>query len=144
MGAVFRYLAEDAKVGQPEIQLGIIPGAGGTQRLPRLVGFSVGKELVYSGRHVAADEALELGLADKVFPTDDLMTAALADAAEYAKGPTVALAVAKRAINEGWGKPIDEALAIEADAFGDCFNTDDAKEGVAAFLEKRKAEFTGR
>ena len=80
MGADFRYLAEDAKVGQPEIRLGIIPGAGGTQRLPRLVGFSRGKELVYSGRHVPADEALAMGLADKVFPADELLEAAIADA----------------------------------------------------------------
>ena len=144
MAADFRYLADDAKVGQPEILLGIIPGAGGTQRLPRLVGFAVGKELVYSGRHVAADEALELGLADKVFPSDDLLDAALANAAEYARGPTIALAAAKRAINEGWGRAIDDALVVEAEAFSDCFNTDDAKEGVAAFLDKRKAEFTGR
>ena len=144
LGADFRYLADDAKVGQPEILLGIIPGAGGTQRLGRLVGFSVGKELVYSGRHVPADEAHELGLADKVFPSDDLMAAAVEAAADYASGPSLALAAAKRAINEGWGNPIDEALAVEAEAFADCFNTDDAKEGVAAFLEKRQAEFTGR
>lgn len=143
MGADFRYLAEDAKVGQPEIQLGIIPGAGGTQRLPRLVGFSRGKELVYSGRHVPADEAMAMGLADDVFPADELLEAAMRDAAIYAEGPTRALAAAKRAINEGWGRPIDEALAIEADAFGDCFDTNDAREGVAAFLEKRKASFTG-
>ena len=143
MAADFRYLAEDAKVGQPEINLGLIPGAGGTQRLPRLVGFSKGKEIVYSGRHVAAAEALEIGLADKVFTADELMEAALADAAEFANGPTVALGVAKRAINEGWGRSIDDALKVEADAFTDCFSTDDAKEGVAAFLEKRKAEFTG-
>ena len=144
MGADFRYLADDAKVGQPEIQLGIIPGAGGTQRLPRLVGFSRGKELVYSGRHVGAEEALQIGLADKVFSSAELMDAAMADAVEFAAGPTVALAAAKRAINEGWGKHIDEALAVEAAAFSACFGSDDAKEGVAAFLEKRKAAFTGR
>ena len=144
MAADFRYLADDAKVGQPEILLGIIPGAGGTQRLPRLVGFSVGKELVYSGRHVPADEALAIGLGDKVFPGDELLDAAIADAARFASGPTVALAAAKRAINEGWGKPIDDALAVEAAAFAVCFDTDDAREGVAAFLEKRTAEFTGR
>lgn len=143
MGADFRYLAEDAKVGQPEIQLGIIPGAGGTQRLPRLVGFARGKELVYSGRHVPADEALAMGLADAVYPADELLDEALAAAAIYAAGPTKALAAAKRAINEGWGRPIDEALAIEADAFGECFDTADAREGVAAFLEKRKATFSG-
>lgn len=144
MCADFRYLADDAKVGQPEVLLGLIPGAGGTQRLPRLVGFSRGKDLVYSGRQVAAEEALTMGLADKVLPADQLMDVALADAAQYAAGPSLALRSAKRAINEGWGRPIDDALAIEAEAFGECFSTDDAKEGVAAFLEKRKAVFTGR
>ena len=143
MGADFRYLAEDAKVGQPEIRLGIIPGAGGTQRLPRLVGFNRGKELVYSGRHVPAEEALAMGLADKVFPADKLLEAAVADAAQFASGPTAALGAAKRAVNEGWGKPIDEALRVEADAFRECFYTKDAKEGVSAFLEKRRAEFVG-
>ena len=143
MGADFRYLAEDAKVGQPEILLGIIPGAGGTRRLLRLVGFNRGRELIYSGRHVGAEEALAIGLADKVFPTDQLLEAAMSDAATYAAGPTVALAMAKRSINEGWGRPIDEALAVEAEAFDEAFASDDAKEGVTAFLEKRKARFTG-
>ena len=143
MGADFRYLAEDAKVGQPEVLLGIIPGAGGTQRLPRLVGFNRGRELIYSGRHVAADEALAIGLADKVFPPDELFDAAMADAARYAAGPSVALGMAKRAINEGWGRPIDEGLAVEAEAFGEAFAGDDAREGVSAFLEKRKARFGG-
>ena len=143
MAADFRYLAEDAKVGQPEIRLGLIPGAGGTQRLPRLVGFSTGKEIVYSGRHVPADEALAIGLADKVVSAEDLMHVAMADATEYARGPTIALGVAKRAINEGWGKPIDDALRVEAEAFRECFSTDDAKEGVSAFFDKRKAEFSG-
>ena len=143
MGADFRYLSEDAKVGQPEILLGIIPGAGGTRRLLRLVGFNRGKELVYSGRHVAAGEALDIGLADKVFPADELLEAALADAATYAAGPTAALGMAKRSINEGWGRPIDEALAIEEEAFYEAFASDDAREGVTAFLEKRKPRFGG-
>lgn len=143
MGADFRYLAEDAKVGQPEIRLGIIPGAGGTQRLPRLVGINRARELVYSGRHIGADEALAIGLADKVFPAEELQAAALADAAAYAEGPTVALAMAKRALNRGWGRPIDEALAVEAAAFDEAFACDDAREGVSAFLEKRKARFSG-
>ncbi len=144
MGADFRYLAEDAQVGQPEIKLGIIPGAGGTQRLPRLVGFNRAKEIVMSGRFVDAEEAERIGLADKVFPSGELLAAAIADAAQWAQGPTVALAAAKRAVNEGWGKPIDEAMAVEAEAFAGCFWTDDAKEGVAAFIEKREASFQGR
>lgn len=143
MGADFRYLAEEAKVGQPEIRLGIIPGAGGTQRLGRLVGFNRAKEMIYSGRHVDAQEALAVGLADKVFPADELLEAAMADAARYASGSVPALGLAKRAINEGWGRPIDEGLALEAEAFHEAFAGDDAKEGVAAFLEKRPARFGG-
>ncbi len=143
MGADFRYLAEDARVGQPEVKLGIIPGAGGTQRLPRLVGMGRARELVYSGRQIDAAEALEIGLADKVFPADQLLEAALADAAVYAAGPSVAIGVAKKAINEGWGLPIDQALAVEAEAFDEAFASDDAREGVSAFLEKRRAQFGG-
>lgn len=143
MGADFRYLAEDAKVGQPEIRLGIIPGAGGTQRLGRLVGFNRAKELIYSGRHIGAREALAVGLADKVFPADELLEAAMADAARYASGSASALGMAKRAVNEGWGRPIDEGLAVEAEAFLEAFAADDAKEGVAAFLEKRPPRFGG-
>ncbi|MDP8958015.1 MAG: enoyl-CoA hydratase-related protein [Actinomycetota bacterium] len=143
MGADFRYLAEDARMGQPEIKLGIIPGAGGTQRLPRLVGFSRAKEMIYSGRHVESQEALEIGLADKVLPPERLLEAALDAAAAFAGGPTVALAAAKRAINEGWGRPIDEGLEVEAGAFAEAFRTEDARAGVAAFLEKREPEFKG-
>lgn len=144
MGCDFRYLAEDAQVGQPEIKLGIIPGAGGTQRLARIVGIQKAKDLVYTGRFVGAEEALALTLADRVFPADQLLERALADAAEWAKGPTKAIAAAKRAINRGIGKPLKKALEIEAAAFNDCFWTDDAKAGVAAFIAKRAAEFQGR
>lgn len=143
MSADFRYLADDAQVGQPEIKLGIIPGAGGTQRLPRLVGFNTAKELNYSGRFVGAEEALAIGLADKVVGSDELLATALEDAAEWATKATLGIAAAKKAMNEGWGKPIDEALQVEADAFTECFNTNDAREGVAAFLEKRDATFSG-
>ncbi len=144
MGADFIYMAEDAQVGQPEIKLGIIPGAGGTQRLPRLVGFARAKELNYTGRFVGAEEALAIGLATKVAPADELLDVATADAARFAQGPTVALGAAKQAMNEGWGRPIDDAMAAEAEAFATCFATDDAKEGVAAFLAKREADFSGR
>ncbi len=144
MGADFIYLADDAQVGQPEIKLGIIPGAGGTQRLPRLVGFAKAKELNYSGRFVGSEEALAIGLATKVAPAGDLLGVAKADATEWAKGPTVALGAAKQAMNEGWGRPIDDAMAAEAEAFASTFATEDAKEGVAAFLGKREPSFTGR
>ncbi len=143
MGADLRYLAEDATVGQPEIRLGIIPGAGATQRLTRLVGFNRGREIIYSGRHVGAEEALAIGLADKVFPSDSLLDSALDQAAALAGGPSVALGMAKRAINEGWGLPMDRALAVEAEAFDTVFASDDAREGVVAFLEKRAARFKG-
>jgi enoyl-CoA hydratase/carnithine racemase len=144
MGADFRYLADDARLGQPEIKLGIIPGAGGTQRLPRLVGMARAKEMIYGGRHVPAREALEIGLADKVLPADRLLEGALEDARAYADGPTVALGAARRAVNQGWGRPIEEGLRIEAEAFQASFDTEDARIGVAAFLEKRDARFEGR
>jgi enoyl-CoA hydratase/carnithine racemase len=144
MGADFRHLADDAKVGQPEILLGLIPGAGGTQRLARLVGYQRAKEMVLSGRQVGADEALEIGLADKVFPSDELNDAALDAAREMAIMPTRAIAAAKTALNTGFGRPVDEGLLIERDAFNESFKTEDAREGVAAFIAKRPAEFRGR
>ena len=144
MGADFRYLSEDAKVGQPEINLGVIPGAGGTQRLPRIVGYQRAKEMNYSGRHVSADEAGAIGLADRVVPADELFEVAMADASEWAKGPTKAIGAAKRAINNGWGLPLRDAMAIEAKEFNDVFWTEDAREGVSAFVEKRQAKFENR
>ncbi|NND84092.1 MAG: enoyl-CoA hydratase/isomerase family protein, partial [Acidimicrobiia bacterium] len=143
MGADFRFAGEGAKVGQPEILLGIIPGAGGTQRLTRLIGLQKSRELNYSGRHVPADEAMELGIVDAVFPDDEVLEAAIAKAKEYATGPTLAIGAAKRAITEGYGRPIAEGMEIEREAFRSIFFTDDAKEGVAAFVEKRKADFSG-
>lgn len=144
MGADFRYLADDAQVGQPEIKLGIIPGAGGTQRLPRIVGYQRAKEIVYTGRFVPAAEAKEIGLADEVVPAAELLDRALADAADWAKGPTLGIAAAKKAINDGWGLPMREAMEVERRAFSESFWTEDAKEGVAAFVEKREAHFQGR
>jgi len=144
MAADFRFLAEDAKVGQPEIKLGLIPGAGGTQRLQRLVGFQRAKDIVYTGRQVGAEEALAIGLADRVYPADTVLEEALKAAAEWAQGPTLALGAAKRALAGGHGRPLPEGMDIEAEAFDQSFWTDDAREGVAAFIGKRAASFGGR
>jgi enoyl-CoA hydratase len=143
MAADFRYFADDARVGQPEILLGLIPGAGGTQRLPRLVGYQRAKEIIFSGRHVGAEEAHDLGLADKVLPAAQLLEAATADAERWALGPTVAYGAAKQALNDALGLPLAEGLKHEVDAFLSCFQTEDAREGVAAFIAKRAAEFKG-
>lgn len=143
MGADFRYMAEDAKVGQPEIMLGIIPGAGGTQRLPRIVGYQRAKEMNFSGRHVGAEEALAMGLADRVVPAEDLVATAMEDAAKWASGPTLGYASVKESMNEGWGKPILDALHVERRVFNNVFRTEDAKRGIRAFLDKEKPEFEG-
>lgn len=143
MGADFRYMASDAKVGQPEILLGIIPGAGGTQRLRRIVGFQVAKELNMSGRQVSAAEALELRLADKVLEPDDLLPTAMDDAAQWATGPTRAYRAVKKAMGDGFGHSLDAALEIEREAFEEVFATGDAKTGILAFVNKDKPEFSG-
>ena len=140
----FRYLAEDARVGLPEIKLGIFPGAWGTQRLPRVVGLSRARELIYTGRHLKADEALAIGLADLVVPGERLAETAMERAQALARGATVAIGAAKRAINEGLSLGIEEGLALERDAFASCLGSADAREGLAAFLEKREAVFQGR
>ncbi|MBW3619443.1 MAG: enoyl-CoA hydratase/isomerase family protein [Actinobacteria bacterium] len=141
----FRFIAENSKLGQPEILLGIIPGAGGTQRLPRLVGLSKAKELVLSGRMVDANEAPAIGLADAVFPADDVYAEAVEAAAKYAAGP-YAIGLAKRAMEDGIEMPLDQALRLERDLFAECFATDDARIGIQSFIENGpgKAEFTGR
>lgn len=143
MGADFRYLAESAKVGQPEILLGLIPGAGGTQRLSRLVGPQRCKELCMSGRHVRSDEALSIGIADRIAPDDELLNMAMEDAAAFAAGPTVAYGAVKRAISEGFDRTLEVGLEIEAKEFNHVFASDDARAGVKAFLDKVKPDFTG-
>lgn len=144
LGADLRFLAEDALVGQPEIKLGLIPGAGGTQRLSRVVGFQRAKDIVFSGRQVGAAEAMAIGLADRVYPTERLLEEALGAAAEMATWPTRAVTAAKRALAGGWGRPLEDGMAVEEREFESSFWTEDAREGVAAFLEKRSADFKGR
>ena len=143
MGADFRYLAESAKVGQPEILLGIIPGAGGTQRLARIVGPQRCKELCMSGRHVGAEEAHAIGLADEIVPDDVLLDRAIEAATQFAAGPTVAYGAVKRAVARGFEGTLDDGLAVEAEEFATVFATRDARIGVKAFLDKERPEFTG-
>jgi enoyl-CoA hydratase/carnithine racemase len=142
----FRVLGESAKVGVPEILLGVMPGAGGTQRLPRLVGPAKAKELIFSGRHVRADEALRLGIADRVVPDDQVHGAALEMAAQFAKGPAVALRAAKQAVDDGLELDLDSALRLETTLFAGLFATEDQKTGMRSFLENGpgKAVFEGR
>jgi enoyl-CoA hydratase/carnithine racemase len=144
MCADLRYAAEDAQLGQPEIKLGIIPGAGGTQRMPRLVGLSRAKDIIFSGRMVQAKEALEIGLVDAVFPADQVYERALESAREFAKGPGAALRAAKVAINWGTRADLRTGLVIERETFADLFSTEDQKEGMRAFVGKRQPTFTGR
>jgi enoyl-CoA hydratase/carnithine racemase len=143
--ADFRVLGHGAKVGQPEILLGIIPGAGGTQRLPRLIGPALAKDLIFSGRFVAAAEAHAIGLADKVVPDGEVYEAALGLAAQYAAGPALALRAAKQAIDHGLEADLGTGLEIERLSFAGLFGTDDARAGMRSFLENGpgKASFTG-
>ncbi|GAA4499174.1 enoyl-CoA hydratase-related protein [Actinoallomurus oryzae] len=144
--ADFRVAGESAKVGQPEILLGVIPGAGGTQRLPRLIGPSRAKDLIFTGRHVPADEALALGLVDKVVPDAEVYEAAREMAARYAGGPAAALRAAKQAVDAGLEADLATGLEIERLHFSGLFATDDQKIGMRSFVEEGpgKAKFTGR
>jgi len=146
MACDLRVAADNARFGQPEILLGIIPGAGGTQRLTRLVGLSRAKDIVWSGRMVDAQEALRIGLADRVVPAEQVLTAAIDWAREFARGAVVAQGLAKIAINGGLDGSLSDGLDIELESFEQVFGTDDAKIGVASFLEHGpgKAQFSGR
>lgn len=143
LGCDFRYLADDARVGQPEVLLGLIPGAGGTQRLPRVVGYQRAKEMILTGRQVDAAEALAIGLADRVAPAAGLLDLAMADVREWATGATRAYGAAKRALNEGASLPVTQGLEVEQEQYQTAFGSQDAREGVDAFVEKRPARFTG-
>src|SRR4051794_28774555 len=130
-----RIAGENARFGQPEILLGIIPGGGGTQRLARLVGPARAKDLVLSGRQVRAAEALTIGLVDEVVPTGDVLDRALTRAAAFAAGPHLAQALALRAIDEGLDRSLADGLALEQELFTEVFRTEDARIGIASFFE---------
>ncbi|GAA4592311.1 enoyl-CoA hydratase/carnithine racemase [Actinoplanes octamycinicus] len=140
----WRVVAEDAKLGQPEIKLGLIPGAGGTQRLARLIGPARAKELIFSGRMVDAAEAERIGLADRVVPADRVYETAVELVRPFVTGPALALRAAKQAIDAGLSMDLASGLALESHLFAGLFATDDRVEGTTAFVEKRKPEFTGQ
>jgi enoyl-CoA hydratase/carnithine racemase len=138
-----RYAAEDAKVGQPEIRLGVIPGAGGTQRIAWLAGLGVARDLTYTGRQVDAAEARALGLVERVLPADEVLGTAVEDARAFARGPRLALAAAKEAIQQAVGDAGASGLSRERELFLSLFGSADQREGMQAFLEKRQPGFRG-
>ncbi|MHA2188502.1 MAG: enoyl-CoA hydratase/isomerase family protein, partial [Candidatus Thorarchaeota archaeon] len=143
MACDIRYASANARFGQPEINLGIIPGYGGTVRLPRLVGLGVAKELTYTGNQIKADEALKIGLVNKVFETvEDLRTGSLELAKKLVTKPGIAIKLAKQSLNNAWVMPIEKNLEFEVDVFCQTFDTEDKEEGVDAFLNKREAKFS--
>jgi enoyl-CoA hydratase/carnithine racemase len=144
--ADFRVVGESAKLGQPEILLGLIPGAGGTQRLPRLVGPAKAKDIVYSGRFIGAPEALAIGLVDRIAPDGSVYEAACELAARYANGPALALRAAKQAIDTGLEVDLATGLEVERLHFAGLFATEDAQTGMRSFVENGpgKATFQGR
>jgi len=142
----FRIAGDNARLGVPEIQLGVIPGGGGTQRLARLVGPARAKDMVFTGRHVRADEALAIGLVDEVVAPDDVYEVAFQRALRYSKGPALALRAAKETIDHGLDVDLATGLAIERAAFAGLFATEDRTIGMTSFVESGpgKAEFVGR
>jgi enoyl-CoA hydratase len=144
MACDFLYAAEKAKLGQPEINLGLIPGFGGSQRLVRLVGKGRAKELCMTGRIIKAQEAFAMGLVTRIFPAESLMEETLKVARTIAEKGAVALRAVKHVIDNGFDVDLKTACALEADAFSVCFASPDQKEGTTAFLEKRAPKFTGK
>ena len=138
MSCDIRVCSDNAMFGQPEVGLGITPGFGGTQRLARLVGMGMAKQLVYSAFNVKADEALRIGLVNAVYPQAELMDNALKLATKIASNAPTAVRHCKQAMNEGIELPIDKAVAVEEKLFGECFETHDQKEGMGCFLSKEK------
>jgi enoyl-CoA hydratase/carnithine racemase len=146
MACDLRICADNAQLGQPEILLGVIPGAGGTQRLPRLVGMGRAKEIIYSGRFVAAEEALAIGLATEIVPAAEVYSRSVELAEDFARGPSVALAAAKDAIQNGIGVSMGTGLLLERQGFAGLFASEDQKIGMKSFVEEGpgKAKFKGR
>jgi enoyl-CoA hydratase len=146
LGADRRVCADDARLGQPEILLGLIPGGGGTQRLARLVGAPRAKDLIYTGRMVHADEALAMGLVDEVVAADEVYATARRWAEQFIDGPAIALAAAKKAVDGGLDVDLRTGLDLESEAFAALFATEDGRHGMASFVENGpgKARFTGR
>jgi enoyl-CoA hydratase len=144
MACDIRIASDNAKLGQPEITLGILPGGGGTQRLPRLVGLGTAYKLLYTGEIIGAEEALRIGLVDEVVPHDQLMPRAQELAASIADKSPAALQFIKDAVKASARMPLDEGVRLETTLFGLAFSTEDKEEGVHAFLEKRKADFRGK
>jgi enoyl-CoA hydratase/carnithine racemase len=138
-----RFAAQDAQLGLPEIKLGIIPGSGGTQRLPRLVGLAKARDVIYTGRQVPAGEALHIGLVDRVAGADEVYRVAVDQARTFATGPGLAYAAAKRALAAA-DRSLEEGLRVEREAFVALFATRDQEEGMRAFLDKREPRFEGR
>lgn len=139
-----RIASEKARFGQPEVNLGLIPGGGGTQRLPRLIGLGQAMRLVLSGETIGAAEAMEIGLVEMVVPHEELRAKTLELAGKIASKSPLTLRVAKEAVRASWKLPIEEGIAYERDLFCLCFSTADKEEGVRAFLEKRPAAWKGR
>jgi len=144
MACDIRIASEKAKFGQPEVGLGIIPGFAGTQRLPRLIGTGLAKELIFTGDMIDANKALEIGLVNRVVPADELMAEAKKLAEKIASKAPLAVRYAKQAINEGMQVDQERGQLIELDLLALCFSTEDQKEGMKAFIEKRKPEFKER
>ena len=144
MSCDIRIASNKAKFGQPEVGLGIIPGFSGTYRLPKLIGQGYAKEMIYTGKVIRADEALRIGLVNAVYEPEELMDKAMEMAQMMLKSAPVAISLAKQSINEGYDLDADGAIGLENKLFGKCFATSDQKEGMDAFLNKRKAAFTGK
>ena len=143
MACDIRYASTNARFGQPEINLGIIPGFGGTVRLPRLIGLGMAKELVFSGEQIIAEEAKDLGLINEVFESvEKLREETNALAQDLSKKPGVAIKLAKKSMNAAWALPVAKNLELEVDLFTEVFDTEDKEEGVDAFLSKREPDFS--